>query len=1623
MLNAAKTVRKILAPILILTLYLGLFPAMAYAGESEISAAPHQYLSGISMTRTSVANAPGENDVPSQVYLYSELPPYSAFVFDPEVTEYNILIADGMQTGMKFVATLAESSRLLPLNGRFADGSQGNGDGLTSKNGALTSTGKAFSNPTASPAASPAPRTYSPSMMFYNSAKISDNATLAKELPYKLKFVVGTLASGSAMGGTYENVDTYTFNIYRKAALKEFKIRSDPEGPELHLSPAWSDANSAYDDVFAVTALGGTTALYLTAPAVTQTDVKLYFGNGGDNISWTEGKTADGESNKNPASTPYKLDLTAYKPNNDGSITVPFKLDYEGGYEGKGCGVDAYYTLHVSFLDYTPHFNSELQDSTVEKGASLKLSVDVAPVENSPEGAETGTLSYQWYTHSHTEAGLTAMIENAAAADYTPPTNFAGRTYYSCKVTRNVGGVNYISQTRRAAVTVQPTSITPPTFTLQPPGAADYVNEYAVGQTPAAIRFGFDNTLLDKVENQAGNFVAVKVSAKLYRNSTDSVDGAELVASRDDTGYNSALTPPPQEEPGTWYYYVVLNAYSGEYPGAKISADVKSNMVAITFKSFDELVDLEGSGTAASPWLIAGYADLVTLKGLVDSGYTLEGRYAKLTSDITLDPGWEPIGALKPGTTAEEYGKNVNPFSATLDGDGHTVTIAEGGLPLFAYVRDATVKNLRIYGTRIADAGLVTKNFIDYGIDGVYQQYTDPEMITIENVKLASGSQTLKSGFVNGSGSGINNVRVKNCTVESGVVIGYDRTQNSIGSFVGNFNGEITDSVSYADVYGVSRVGGLAGDKGQSMGLCGIYRSAFIGTVTATGDGVGGIMGTGYKSESAPNTPTVTIRNCYAAGSITANDYAGGIFGGELAVQCAWDESAITDNFFFGSITSVGTKKGGVVGYLHSINKKQTIANNYYLAAAAESGIGNIKEIITTAHPQFSVYGIDSFNADAACKAAADSDFSDGTLLGKLNASSTSFKNWIQGKSYPEFSDKPIVIGLTLSGEYKSQYYIGQELDLTGLVLTAHWSNGNKTNVPLTDVTTRGYDKNTRGVQTITVRYGAVEASYTVRVLYDDSTPAEITVHFTLLGAKIHNGSGAIQTLRGGNLVTWIPEKAYKVSRNATVWDVFQIALSEADPETEGVFTWRNPLGYYIEAIYKDGVELAEFTNGKPSGWMYTLNGTHPMLSVSQQYLETNDVIVFHYTDDYTREEGSEKWDTPTAASHSSTLTPKITASNGAASAAVSAADMASAIAALKESGGAAIIIAPEITGTAKKISVELPKSSVSSVASETKADLAVRTPAGSITIPNSALASIASRASGSNVTIGLEAVAADSLSAAQRQAVGDNPVYDISIMSGGANISSFGGGSVEISLPYTLKEGGDPEGVTVWYLNDKGELEKITCSYDKTTGLATFTTAHLSYYVVGYAEVWQNPFTDVKTADWFYRYVDFAVQKGLFNGTSATTFSPNAPMTRAMVVTVLYRLEGEPSFTGTNGFADVKKGEWYTDAVIWANDEGIVKGYGSGLFGTEDDLTREQIAAILYRYAQYKGYDIAAATELAAYDDAADISSWANPAMIWAVAEGLITGRTAAMLAPGGSATRAEVAAILTRFCENIVK
>ena len=320
-----------------------------------------------------------------------------------------------------------------------------------------------------------------------------------------------------------------------------------------------------------------------------------------------------------------------------------------------------------------------------------------------------------------------------------------------------------------------------------------------------------------------------------------------------------------------------------------------------------------------------------------------------------------------------------------------------------------------------------------------------------------------------------------------------------------------------------------------------------------------------------------------------------------------------------------------------------------------------------------------------------------------------------------------------------------------------------------------------------------------------------------------------------------------------------------------------------------------------------------------------------------------------------------------------------------------------------------------SSALSSDGGSLTLNTEIGSMTIPGNMLSGTGLEG---NVGVTIDTVDLSSLPESVRADVGDRPIIQLTLTLDGTRTEwNNPAALVTVSIPYTptASELENPEGIVVWYIDGNGNIVSVPNGrYDPTTGTVTFSTTHFSYYAVGFAQV---SFDDVAANAWYHKAVSFVAARGIANGTGQGQFSPNAKLTRSMLVAILYRLENEPDNSYASLFRDVASGLWYSDAVAWAYNNGIVSGYGDGRFGPNDSITREQMALMLYNYAKCKGYDITASIDLNVYKDRDNISGWAEAAMKWAVANGLIRGRGDGTLDPTGTAARAEVAEILMRF------
>ena len=380
----------------------------------------------------------------------------------------------------------------------------------------------------------------------------------------------------------------------------------------------------------------------------------------------------------------------------------------------------------------------------------------------------------------------------------------------------------------------------------------------------------------------------------------------------------------------------------------------------------------------------------------------------------------------------------------------------------------------------------------------------------------------------------------------------------------------------------------------------------------------GGIAGGGYDNSTAPNGCKITINSCSSEGSITGSDKVGGILGADLYVAQTWDNCTYTfkNNSFTGKVQATKADAayvGGIIGFYDSLNRIDDITNNYYAKdCGADKGIGFVRYIDTNCLTHETASGATYVNTEketTSCPKVEGCGWQTGynRTDDPLGAD--------QKKLVSTEGLRVYVDSLELTGDYRTEFYLGEDLDLSGMKVVAVISDGTRQELSLTDLTIEGYNKDKRGEQKLKISYKEAFVELTVKVLKKNA--GTITVSFTLLGDSVHGSAKEDQehTLRKGNLDTWIAAKDYTIDGNANVLELLKEVLSKNGMSCR---TLRDET--YIAGITKDGQELAEFSNGQNSGWMYTLNGIHPDLGVKEQYLEDGDEIVFHYTDDYTLE-------------------------------------------------------------------------------------------------------------------------------------------------------------------------------------------------------------------------------------------------------------------------------------------------------------------------------------------------------------------------------------------------------------------
>ena len=655
-------------------------------------------------------------------------------------------------------------------------------------------------------------------------------------------------------------------------------------------------------------------------------------------------------------------------------------------------------------------------------------------------------------------------------------------------------------------------------------------------------------------------------------------------------------------------------------------------------------IEFKGSGTENDPYIIETPNDLKNISNLNLSGELFKDTYFKFSDNIesiTLPEKWIPIGMSSRG------------FAGNINGNGKTLIVPKGSLSLIGAPNGCTIENLSIYGEKIPGYGLV-------------ENYTVSCTGTIKNITIKSGSHILKSGLIGGYGN--ESVNIYDCTVEKGVVIGDDGSwgdlalvgvgypwaspieplngQDMIGSFCGAWNGTITNCVSYATVYGRNYVGGIVGFKGQSMRKCIVNNCAFYGDIIAIGEGVGGIVGSGYHAGSAPNSPCVTIENCYATGSIKGKNKVGGIFGGELGVTNNWGNGIgrVRGNYFSGTVSATGENAsvGGVIGFMKSMDIFNDIQGNYFVDdCGAANGIGAVETVFNADKVSYSMYTAygrddDPMTSELVTKKVTRAQVTNGELVKLLNSGKYGRDNWQQGSEYPVFGEGKHIIGITSTGLYDDSVNSSLEVNPALTIpsnggyeslyeknILVKYSDGTQKVVKASEGEFGGVDFNeTKKVQLASLTYGNYELTFGIKV-YKPAT-GNIKVSLQVLGDTAHGAGGTVHTLKNGNLTEWFPMTEFDdVPNNSNVFNFISKKLTAKDVGMK----LTNTTGNYISAVEYNGIKLSEGDNGENSCWQFTINGVNSSLGVAQQDLSDGDVIVLYYTDDYTKENPTANYD------------------------------------------------------------------------------------------------------------------------------------------------------------------------------------------------------------------------------------------------------------------------------------------------------------------------------------------------------------------------------------------------------------
>ncbi|WP_151076262.1 S-layer homology domain-containing protein [Flintibacter sp. KGMB00164] len=1070
----------------------------------------------------------------------------------------------------------------------------------------------------------------------------------------------------------------------------------------------------------------------------------------------------------------------------------------------------------------------------------------------------------------------------------------------------------------------------------------------------------------------------------------------------------------------------------------------------------------EGSGTAEAPYQISSAEELYWFAGLVNGTLTdgtqqNTAAHAVLTADITINKNVLNSDGSLNGTPAYQWtpiGKDDTAiYTGTFDGSGHTVSglycnISSEGKTyagLFGYIGSGgTIKNVKVADSSITASSTVADAYANAG--GVCGYSTSGAVIT--NCSN-SGSVTATTTASRATGSPVS-IRAR---AHAGGVCGHLYGAGADVTITGCTNTGSVNATSFihpspgVPVETAAFAGGVCGYIYAQSGNTAITNCSSTGSVTATDTyssaNAGGVCG----YHQARNGLTATITSCFSTGSVTADGasaQAGGVCGNN---QASLSTAAITNCYGTGSVTATGwaTYTGGVCGY----NNKGTITSCYGTGSVNASGEWayaggvcgqNNKGTIISCYGTGSITatstgtntctgGVCGYNDPISGNAGITSCYwllgedSPANGIGGGNGSA----NQVEGKTADQFASGEVAWLLNNGTQTDAPWRqnLGENGDAFPVLDAAHeavikvtvrdqtsdpelqtdyYGNGSYAALPVPKPDTAYFNSRDVYVDPASHSFTDREILYlktavTVTVVYGNGTPDRVygflpvapDKTFSLPDAPTRPGytfsgwNDGSTTYQAGASVPITASTTFTAQWTANSYKVQFDANGGSGTMDEQVFTYDREQALTANAFFRPGYTFA--------GWNTAADGSGTSYgdgaAVRNLTAENGGTITLYA-----------RWTAAPSGGGGST-TPSKTPSQQATDRIESA----------KDGSTVTVNLPANNTNLEQGVFEELSGKDVT---------LEISLPGGVTWTVN-----------GQNIPQNADLSGLDLGVTMHTSTIPDNVIRSIT---GATNVIQFSlQHDGEFGFPLTLTV---PLGTTnadlwanLYYYNEgSGELEFQSADRIASDGMAEFVFSHASDYAIVIDteshEPVELPFTDVPEDAWYADAAAYVYKHGLMAGTSDTVFSPDVTTSRAMIATILWRMAGSPVVNYAMNYTDVAQGQWYSEAVRWATSEGVVSGYGDS-FGTNDPITREQFATMLWRYAQTQGYDVSIGedTNILSYTDAADLAEYAIPAIQWAVGAGIITGTgDGSTLSPQGQATRAQAAVMLMRFCEEYV-